>query len=395
MRVLLWQSDFPPGVGGVGVLAERLVHTLQPQGYEFVVVAPTEGALPGTHGVHAGVPVHCFPFQRVLAAGDGAAVLQIRKWVAEIKRAFAPHLVHVNAFHPGIFFHLASASVRPVPTLLTLHGWPDLDFAAETVQGRLVRSADWVAACSASTLEKARRDVPAIGPVSSVIYNGLDTPPIPPAPLPFDPPRILCLGRLVQKKGFDLALAAVASLTPCFPGARLVVAGDGPVRTSLEAQAVRLGLTDRIEFTGPIGHEAVPDLINQCTLVVVPSRIDEPFGLVALEAALMARPVVATGVGGLPEVIQHGRTGILVDDGDVTAMAKAIGQLLEHPEAAALMGWAARRRARATFDGRDYANRYADLYHTLTREATCNPRRPGSRAARTSQPRSSTAKRSS
>jgi glycogen(starch) synthase len=366
----MWSFGFPPEIGGSEVLADRLIRTLQPQGFDFLVVAPLDGGVLPAEDTHAGIPVHRFAFQRVLAECDGSSVLEIRRRVAEIKRAFAPHLVHINAFHPGIFFHLATARVSPVPSLLTLHGWPDLDFGTETAQGRLVRSVDWVAACSASTLEKARRDVPEIVPISSVIRNALEAPSIAPAPLPFDPPRILCLGRLVEEKGFDLALSAVASLTPRSPPARLMVAGDGPARAGLEAQAARLGLRDRTEFTGWIRHEAVTDLINQSTLVVVPSRIDEPFGLVALEAALMARPVVATNVGGLAEVVRHTRTGLVVDDGDVPGIAMAIAHLLDHPEAATRMGLAARRRARAGFGWKAYADGYADLYRTLTWEAT-------------------------
>jgi glycogen(starch) synthase len=107
---------------------------------------------------------------------------------------------------------------------------------------------------------------------------------------------------------------------------------------------------------------AVPELINTASVVVVPSRWDEPFGLVALEAALMARPVVATRAGGLAEVVEHGITGFVIEKDDVVALASAVVHLLEHPGEADRIGSAARRRALERFAWDGCVDEYERLY---------------------------------
>jgi glycogen(starch) synthase len=169
---------------------------------------------------------------------------------------------------------------------------------------------------------------------------------------------------VVPQKGFDRALNAFASLVQRFPGIRLVIAGDGFERPELVQLADRLGLADSVEFTGWVHRDQVPALINRCTLVVMPSRF-EPFGIVSLQTAQMARPIVATRVGGLPEVVVDGETGLLVENGDDDALVAAIAFLLENPEIAVSMGQAARRRAREVFSWTNYVDAYESLYRKL------------------------------
>ena len=199
---------------------------------------------------------------------------------------------------------------------------------------------------------------------SSVIYNGIETPALAPAPRPLDAPRLVCLGRIVRDKGFDVALAAFAELAPRFPEARLVVAGDGPARPELEAQAQALGVADAVEFPGWVAPERVSELMNSATLVVMPSRWDEPFGLVAVEAALMARPVVASRVGGLMDVVEDQRTGLLVPPEDPDALAAALRWLLSDCELRARLG----RAGADCIAQRFGVDAMTDAYERLCRE---------------------------
>jgi glycogen(starch) synthase len=214
-------------------------------------------------------------------------------------------------------------------------------------------------------LADARQLVPEIIPRSSVVYNGLSLPDVPPAPLPFDPPLLLCLGRVVEDKGFDVALKAFALLVDGFPRTRLLIAGDGPARPALARQAADLGLADVVEFTGWVVPEKVPELMNRATVVVIPSRWREAFSLVALQAAQMQRPVVATRVGGLPEVVVHQQTGLLVEKEDARALAKALAYLLAQPRVAMEMGQAGRYRAQEVFSWDRHINTYDTLYKTV------------------------------
>ncbi|HKA56747.1 MAG TPA: glycosyltransferase family 4 protein, partial [Candidatus Binatia bacterium] len=229
----------------------------------------------------------------------------------------------------------------------------------------------WVTGCSAAVVEDARQLMPEIIPRSSIIYNGLEAPPVLPEPIPSNPPRVLCLGRLSYEKGFDFALTAFATAVTQFPRARLMVAGDGPERTALERQALQLGIRHAVDFLGAVTPDTVPSLLNRASLVLMPSRT-EGLPLVAVEAALMARPVVATRVGGLPEVVVHRHTGLLVDKEDCQGLAEAITFVLEHPQAVAHMGQAARRRAQAVFSLERCVAAYDALYRTLAREGAAS-----------------------
>jgi glycogen(starch) synthase len=230
-----------------------------------------------------------------------------------------------------------------------------------------VNSATWVTAVAASVLDSTRELVPAITARSSVIYNGLLTPAIHPAPLKFDPPRLLCLGRLVPEKGFDVALSALPRLVQRFPGLELVIAGDGVERDRLERQAADLNVNTSVKFMGWVAPDKVSQLINTATIVVMPSRWEGLPG-VAIQAAQMARPVVGTRVWGLPEVVLDHETGLVVEMDDAKALADAIAHLLEHPEQAIELGSAARQRARDVFGWSRYLDAHDSLYRTLAQE---------------------------
>jgi glycogen(starch) synthase len=170
---------------------------------------------------------------------------------------------------------------------------------------------------------------------------------------------------LVREKGFDLVISAFASVAERFPRLSLFIIGDGPERSMLERQATALGLTRSVAFTGAIPNDRVPELLNTATFVVVPSRYREPFPLVALEAAQMARPVIATDMGGLPESVVDGETGLLITLEDSTALVDAMVFLLEHPEIATKMGLAGRSRVLATFTMDNFVDAYGTLYQRL------------------------------
>jgi glycogen(starch) synthase len=195
----------------------------------------------------------------------------------------------------------------------------------------------------------------------------LDVPALLPQPLPNDLPRLLCLGRLAAQKGFDLAITALASIAGRFPNARLIIAGDGPERPALERQVAGLGLADSVDFTGWVSPDEVLTLINRATMVVMPSRW-EGLPSVVLQAAMMARPVVATRVSGLSEVVVHQKTGLLVEPEDLNGLAEAIAWLLDRPETAARMGQAGRRRVQEEFSWARCVDAYDALWRRLGAE---------------------------
>jgi glycogen(starch) synthase len=370
MRILFWSESFWPTIGGLQVFGAKLAPALQKRNCEVTVVTTQDPLDLPSEARYQGVPVHRFPFWTTLAEASMMQLREVRQRVARLKRTFSPDLVHMNTVGSSAFFHLQTAGAHPAPFLVTLHGGelPSQTFSHDTLLGQTLRRADWVTACSGALLAEARQFVPEIATHSSVIYNALDMPALQPEPLPSETPQLLCLGRLAEEKSLHLAVTAFASLRERFPHARLVIAGDGPARPELERQASELHLNEHVHFIGWVAPDQVPALLNTATVVVMPSR-REGLPLVALEAALMARPVVATRVGGLPEVIVHQQTGVLVEPDDSEALAQAIGALLAHPERATIMGRAARDRVQKVFGWKRCVDAYETLYRTLIEEA--------------------------
>lgn len=363
MKILYWTPEFYPDIGGIEVLSTKVLPIFRERNYDFLVVTSHGRQRSPDFSFFNGIPVHRFHFREALGKRDPKRILLYQKQVARLKKAFNPDLVHFHFGDPYGYFQVTTADSYPTPTLVTLHmSVADYNVEKDTMIHKLLRKARWVVGVSKSTLTDARRVVPTILKRSSVIYNGLDFPELDPEPLNFDEPRILCLGRMVREKGFDLAIAAFADIKKKFPGSRLILAGDGLARVDLERQTAALGLTEFVDFLGWVDPEDVSVLINQATIVILPSRWREPFPLVALQAAQMARPVVASRVGGLPEFVVHQNTGLLVEREAPQQLAGAITYLLEHPDISERYGLSARERTREAFSLSRYVDSYDQLY---------------------------------
>lgn len=162
------------------------------------------------------------------------------------------------------------------------------------------------------------------------------------------PAPLLCVSRLVPKKGIDCLLSAVALLAPQRPDLCLEVIGSGPLDAALHRQAEELGIGNRVDFRGPLPSTDVQEALNRCAVLVLPCRVDESgdrdgLPTVLLEALACATPVVTTRILGLPELVRHGETGLLVAPDDPVGLAGAIATLLDDPVRAAALGAAGRR----------------------------------------------------
>jgi glycogen(starch) synthase len=363
MRVLYWCERFWPYVGGLETLAGALLPALAARGVELTVVTSHgELDLPDADR-YRGIPVHRFPFLATLEQRDFPGLVAGMERVAALKRAVAPDLVHLHTVGPTALFHQRTRRAHRAPVLVTPHApVTGLSAGPESVLGEILAESDWVTADSAATLADVRRLAPAVLARSSVVHDGLPAPPRPPVAWP-GAPHLLCVGRLVPDKGFDVAIEAAAVLRERVAGLRLRIAGDGPARPDLERHASARGVADVVEFLGRVPE--VWPVLDAASIVLMPSRWEETFGLVALEAALRRRPVVASRVGALPEVVEEGVTGLLVPKDDPAALADAVLRLLQDPGGAAAMGRAAERRARARFDIERCADAYAALYRRL------------------------------
>jgi glycogen(starch) synthase len=381
MRVLFLCEAFWPAIGGVETRARHFVPAMRNRGHELLVVTTREadGALPETDQF-AGVPIHRLTLRAAFERNDFTQIVAVKRQYAQIRAAFAPDLVH--CFFSGMIT-LLEASVElapPAPLLASFTTWPfEAGGKPAALFGRLLHRAAWVTTNSARLRDTMAALAPGIVERSSVVLSGNPWPDRDPEPLPFHPPVLLCIGRVVETKGFDLAIQALARLSPMIPGISLQIAGDGPARGACAALAESLGITARVAFLGWVHPDRISALINDATIVIVPSRWEEAFASVVIHAAQMARPVIATDCGGMAEAVADGETGLLVPREDAAAIAGAVLRLLNDMPATVAMGERARRRAAELHSWPAYLDAFDDLYRRLGSRPV--PDQPGKNSA--------------
>ncbi|MEH1910260.1 glycosyltransferase family 4 protein [Nostoc sp.] len=364
-KILYWIDFFLPHIGGSEIFSASLIPALQERGYEIEIVTSSEVEGFREWDGNSEISIHRFPFWNALKNGNLQQMILLRKQITEFKKKFQPDLVHLH-FGAASYFHLQTLNAYPAPTLTTIHSCPEICSSPQSLLNRTLQATQWLTTVSAQELANIRKFDPSVSARSSLIYYGVELPKLPPRPLNIDTPKLLCLGRLVPNKGFDIALQALALLINRFPKLRMIIGGDGTAKADLMQQSVDMGLGNVVEFRGWVDNAEVPALLNEVTIVLIPSRQMEGLPLVAIQAAQMARPIVATAVNGLPELIVHQQTGLLIELEDSVSLAEAITYFLENPVLANQMGQAARQKVQENFDLKNCINHYDALYQELS-----------------------------
>jgi glycosyltransferase involved in cell wall biosynthesis len=310
-----------------------------------------------------------------LAASVGAATRLVRR--------YRPDLLVAHWVIPNGPPALLAARLGGVPLAVGLHG-SDVFLAerAKPIGDRargVFRAAAAVTACSPDLAERAMR-LGALPAETVTIPYGVDHERFRPAAaaareatrreLGLRPGERLVLagGRLVHKKGLDVAIGAFATEAVRGAGlARLVLFGYGDLLETLRAQVARLGLEERVLFTGRVERDRVPALYAAADLFLLPSVHDHAGNVdglpnTLLEAMATGLPIVASDVVGVPTVIDQGVEGMLVPEGDAVALGAALGGLLGDPARAATLGWAARARVERELTWPQIARRYLAVY---------------------------------
>jgi glycosyltransferase involved in cell wall biosynthesis len=182
--------------------------------------------------------------------------------------------------------------------------------------------------------------------------------------LPPDAPLVGTVCGLRPQKALDVLVRASARVAESIPGVRVLVLGEGPERDRLEALIEELGLASTVFLLGAWPHEDVPDFVDALDVTVLSSDF-EGTPLAVLEFMGAGKPVVATAVGGVPDLIEDGVHGLLVEPGRPDALAEAVAALLRDPARRAAMGAAGRERQRAEFDFAETVRRLEGLYDEL------------------------------
>ena len=375
------------------------------RGHQVTVVTPGPRSLP-SHESFDGVEVVRFPMSlpedltygrvaqsRVSVLGKLARLVVMTEYLeaqyaATLAAARARHadVIHAHwAIPTGPAALLAARRLR-LPSVITMHGGdvyvnPEQGYDFPTrwyVRPALRWTLRHAQALTAITEDCRQHALRAGAPAEAVhiVFNGTDLRRFSPDPggtKPVDPrfgPRMIFACRqLFPRKGIRFLIEAVAQLTARFPDVHLVLAGDGFERPELIRLAERLGIADKVTFLGWVPNAALPPYYRAAAVSVIPS-LEEGFGIPAAEAMGCEVPVVATDAGGLPEVVEHGVTGLVVPRGDSTALAGAIGSLLDDPALRRRMGQAGRERALRYFDWDRTAEQLEDVYRAIGARAS-------------------------
>jgi glycosyltransferase involved in cell wall biosynthesis len=277
-----------------------------------------------------------------------------------VRREFEPDLVHAHWWFPNGLVGTWLSRMAHKPLVTTLHG-SDVRLAKSVAFSRpafrhVLSHSAAVTAVSRWLSEETQEVISAPAPIVA---------PMPVATDLFSPggeraaKRLLFVGRLNKQKGIELLLHALSRIPDT--SVALDVVGDGEDRRALEETARALGVAERVTWHGALPQTRLADFYRKAAALVVPS-VGEGLGLVAVEAQLCETPVVAFESGGLPDIVQHDRTGILVTSVDAGALAAALVSLLERADRGASLGAAGRLHALATFAPESVARRYADIY---------------------------------
>ncbi len=386
MKIALFASAFHPHLGGVEELVRQLAHALNRAGHDaFIVTERWPRTLPETEEFE-GLRVYRFAF-RTIAGGSPLNVARsmaslaltgtaIRRAVAEVVKKEGTDVIHVQCVSSNAIYALGAARTLNLPLVVTLQGELTMDAAqiyqnhegARDLMRNALNGADFITGCSGQTVREAEEFMGApFEARGQVLFNGIRLADFE-GVTPYSHPRpyILGIGRHVDQKGFDVLLRAYARLLEISPNTStdLLLAGNGARHEQLKELSATLGLEGRAHFIGRVDRPVAVSLFKGCAFFVLPSR-HEPMGIVNLEAMAAGKAVVASRVGGVPELVFEGENGLLVEAGNVESLAVALKSLVEDPQKAAHLGANGLQRVRA-FDWDAIAAQYLDIYDRAT-----------------------------
>jgi len=362
--------DPEAGFGGGERQVLGLVRHLARRGFENLL-----GAAPGS-ALSSTLPAGDAEFLPLAIRNhlDVRAALALSRWISER----APDVVHFHTSRAhAMSLFLPGSAARSLVTRR-------MDYALRRGWRTRLLYNRRVAAVAAIS-EEVRRQLLAAGVEAGrvrVIHSGVEVPDALPGPAGRAAARsrfgangeivIAVVAALERRKGQDVLLEALSRVRRERSRFLCLLSGDGSERAALEARAANLGLDASVRFLGY--RPQVADLLAAADVFVMPSR-KEGLGVAILEAMAMALPVVASAVGGIPESVEDGRSGILVPPDDPEALAAAFVHLARGPEEARAMGRRGRERVLTHFTMAGMAGRYADLYESMSSCLTARDRR--------------------
>lgn len=331
-------------VGGGELSLLDLLRGLDRDRWAPVLAVPEDGEV-ATRARELDLPVHVIPLPPLRRPGPGT--VRSARALARLARAADATLIHANGTR-AMAYAAAAGRLAARPTIWHVR-------IAES-DGLVDRALCAAATAVIATSRAVARRFAWAGAKVRLVPNGVDLKRFAPRPpsaalraslgVPPSAPVALSIGRHVPEKGYRHLVDAALLVERARAGVRWVLVGDGELSHELEAQARRLGLAGAMHFAG--WRDDVADVLALADVFVLPSE-SEGFGRVLVEAMAMGRAIVATAVGGVPDVVIAEETGLLIPPADPSALAEAVRVLLDDLPRAARLGAAGRARAEAIF----------------------------------------------
>lgn len=376
-RTLWVTNDFPPRAGGIEQFVANLCDHLDPDGVRVVTAASPDSAKAAAEDADRGYPVERLP-RRVLLPDP--AVLRA------VRGAAARHEAEVVVL--GSSWPLGWLAGRlPQPTFALSHGHEA--GMARVGLGWLLRPALRHLAGLGTVSSYSRRTLAPTVPAGvgiNDVWPGVDTERFNPTVdgshvrqrfrVRDGQPLVVCVSRLVRRKGQDVLVDAWPSVRQRIADAQLLLVGTGPLSGNLERRVRTLGLAGSVHLAGEVGAQDLPEVHAAADVFAMPARtrwagLDvEGLGIVYLEAQASGVPVVAGDSGGAPETVCAGQTGVVVDGTSHSEVADAVAGLLADPERRAAMGRAGRHHVASHWTWPAVAERFAGILWRLTGHAT-------------------------
>lgn len=385
-------NDYASPTGGAEILIQNLRDGLRARGHDARLLASR--ARP--EGAPWSADYACAGTLTALRTPLQALNPSARRTMRHAIREFRPDVVHV-----GLFLTQLSPSIlepmRGVPALHHLQWYraicplgtkrlPDgsrceVPWGIACLRNGCLRVHDWMPLMLQRSLLERGRDVfhafvapsnrlkalvesAGISPIE-VVPNAVSEPTRVHTVNGIEPQTIGFAGRITAEKGVGVLVDAFEIVVTRQPLARLILVGDGPERPAIERRIQTSRLAERVEITGWLPWEEAEHRLARVAVQAVPSVWEEPFGLVAAEAMMRGTPVVASDIGGLGEVVRHGRTGMLVPPGDPEALAAALLTLLEDRETGRRLARAGEAVARERYALGPFVERMIEIYRRL------------------------------
>ena len=356
VKKILHVISTPQGIGGAEQVLIALVEAGKERGWEQVVLNPFARGGDSDLGRALGA------LYRHHSAQSATDAWKVRRWLTKEIATFEPDVVHAHLFHALVAVGSLRRQSGVVTVLNHQHGdrkRSEGHHLQALLDKRFGKRFRHVVACSDAVkyflVNESGYDARQV----STIRNGWHGNPLPRSPV--GPFSVVCVANMRPAKGHEILVQAFEGVLRGVPEARLTLVGDGPLRQSLAKQVRTLGIESAVRFVGAVSD--VWPYLAKAHVAALPSH-NETFGIAALEAMAAGLPVVATRVGGLPEVVVDGVTGRLVPPGDPPALTEALRQLSSNLADVDRMGAAAAERA-ASMTMVQMTDRYFSLYERL------------------------------